>query len=64
MACPVSILGMMKREYPATPQAAERQEKHNLAIAELERQAQDIDRGRSRLIRALRDDDDKGSDDA
>ena len=44
--------------------AAERQEKHNLAIAELERQAQDIDRGRSRLIRALRDDDEKGSDDA
>jgi len=36
--------------------AAERQEKHNLAIAELERQAQDIDRGRKRLLRALTED--------
>ncbi len=32
---------------------SERHEKHNLAIAELERQAQDIDKGRKRLLRAL-----------
>lgn len=38
--------------------AAERLEKHNLAIAELERQMQDIDKGRRRLLRALEDESD------
>lgn len=34
-------------------QIAELTEKHNLGIAELERQAKDIDTGRRRLLRAL-----------
>ena len=42
--------------------AAERQEKHNLAIAELERQKVDISKGRARLMRALEDDRDADAD--
>ncbi len=34
---------------------AEAEEKHRLSMAELQRQAEDIDRGRRRLLRALED---------
>lgn len=37
-------------------EAAEREEKHRLEISELDRQAEDIERGRKRLKKALEED--------